>query len=83
MCKISHELVGTFESNLHKHNIGLIFKSAVEINRTNLRVCGGGHLFSFKIKTFTVVIIGSEYNTCLAGECIFCHVKCILFFREE
>ena len=38
MCKISDELVGGLESNLHGYNIGFIVTT--EVNRLNL--CMGG-----------------------------------------
>ena len=62
VCKISHELVGGLEPNLHGYNIGcmikawlgfsdfdIIFKVTTELNRSNLRVCGcvlGTYVFS-------------------------------------
>ena len=72
MCKNPHDLACSLEANLHRYNIwgilktclgfgdlALTFKVTVELNRSNLSLCGGGHLFS--VKTILVICIGVQH----------------------
>ena len=59
MCKNPHDLACSLEANLHRYNIWGILKVTVELNRSNLSLCGGGHLFS--VKTILVICIGVQH----------------------